>query len=98
MSTIRVTLCFSFLQLFLWVGKDANAEEKTGAPKIGLLHENLTGRGKKKPSTQTKLFCFRYFLNILLSHSLIPIFQYFSNICKICCKMLILSFRELSFQ
>lgn len=44
MSTIRVTLCFSFLQLFLWVGKDANAEEKTGAPKIGLLHENLTGK------------------------------------------------------
>lgn len=35
--------CFClFLQIFIWVGNDANAEERTGAPKIGLLHWNIT--------------------------------------------------------
>lgn len=36
-SIYCVCLC---LQLFLWVGNEANAEEKNGAPKIGWLHHN----------------------------------------------------------
>lgn len=35
LKVYKLTACVASQQIFLWIGNDANAEERTGAPKIG---------------------------------------------------------------